>query len=74
MASFIGEITAWVQGIITMLFGGTVGTGSTAVEVEGVFGAILAQPVLVALLVGVPLVTLLVGLVTRLIKRSARRG
>lgn len=69
MASFISEITAWVNGIITMLFGG--GSGDSATQ--GIFGSILAQPVLVALLVGVPLVTLLVGIVTRLIKRSAKR-
>ena len=69
MSDIISNLGSWINGVMGWLFGS--GSGSTATP--GIFDTILDKPELVALLIGVPLVTLLIGIITKLIKRSVRR-
>ena len=65
MAALITKITTFFSGVMTMITGGTIGSGDTAVTVTGLTATIVGSDLLVLGVIAVPLVGISVGLLSR---------
>ena len=66
MAALITKITTFFSGVMTMVTGGTIGSGESAVTVTGLTDTIVGSDLLVLGVIAVPLVGISVGLLSRL--------
>ena len=66
MAALITKITTFFSGVMTMITGGTIGSGDT---VTGLTDTIVGSDLLVLGVVAVPLVGISVGLLSRLFRQ-----
>ena len=62
MAALITKITTFFSGVMTMITGGTIGSGESAVTVTGLTDTIVGSDLLVLGVIAVPLVGISVGL------------
>ena len=70
MAALITKITTFFSGVMTMITGGTIGSGDTAVTVTGLTDTIVGfDPLGVGGVIAVPLVGISVGLLSRLFRQ-----
>ena len=69
MSALITKITTSFSGVMTMITGGTIGSGESAVTVTGLTDAIVGSDLLVLGVVAVPLVGIAVSLLSRLFRQ-----
>lgn len=69
MAALITKITTFFSGVMTMITGGPIGSGDTAVTVTGLTDTIVGSDLLVLGVIAVPLVGISVGLLSRLFRQ-----
>ena len=71
-ASVWSAISAFLNNILILIAGGTIGTGSDAVTVQGIVPWIASNATVAVFVLGIPLVSFAVGLLARLIHRTFR--
>ena len=69
MSALITKITTFFSGVMTMITGGTIGTGESAVTVTGLTDTIVGSDLLVLGVIAVPLVGISVGLLSLLFRQ-----
>lgn len=72
MAAVWTAIGNFLSNILILIGGGTIGTGSDAVTVDGLVGWISSNGVAAVFILAIPLVSFAVGLLSRLIHRTFR--
>ncbi len=69
MSALITKITTFFSAVMTMVAGGTIGTGESAVTVTGLTDTIVGSDLLLLGVIAVPLVGISVGLLSRLFRQ-----
>ena len=72
MSAVWTAVTEFLHNILILIAGGSIGTGSTAVTVEGLVPWITANSTVAIFVLAIPLVSFAVGLLSRLIHRTFR--